>query len=129
MDYIDEVAAAGAGPEAEDDADAEVDAYDAGNLGICAELEDSAWMSTRSQHQHGTDADIVQQHILELSEAVVNTNSAKTYARCVTPACHICPGKLFLISMHRLWQQVKKTCIAHGFIRNESELECQIIDA
>jgi len=73
MDYIDTFASLGAGAEAEDDAQAEMDAYEAGTLGICSELEGAAGVAP--------DDDLVQQHIAELSEAVVNTNTAKSYAR------------------------------------------------
>lgn len=76
MDYIHDIASVGAGAEAEDDAQAEIEAYDMGTLSMCGELEESA-AGSRSK----MNADIIQQHISELSEAVVNSKTAKTYAR------------------------------------------------
>jgi hypothetical protein len=81
MDYIEDPASLGAGAEAKDDAQAEIDAYNAETLSIHSEPEESVGTGSR----HGPDADLVQPNVPELSEAVINTNTAKTYSRYSHP--------------------------------------------
>jgi hypothetical protein len=92
MDCIDGIASVGAGEEAENDARAEIDAYEAGTLGICGELEESGTDGSDTESRtDGSDTELVQQHISELSEAVISSTTAKTYARYSRPVLSLMP--------------------------------------